>query len=104
MPQQNHSIFVKVLEKMYQVKCPAENAHELQEAAHFLDKKMREIRDVGNIIGSDRIAVIAALNIAHSLLRTEKKENKHIDVVLERIRDMQQKAEGLLNQQEQIEF
>ena len=42
---------------------------ELQDAVAFLDRRMREIRDGGKVAGADRIAVMAALNIAHELLR-----------------------------------
>ena len=42
---------------------------ELLEAVAYLDRRMREIRDAGKVSGTDRIAVMAALNIAHEVLR-----------------------------------
>ena len=40
----------------------------MREAAAYLDAKMREIRDAGKVVGHERIAIMAALNIAHELL------------------------------------
>ncbi len=62
-------IKVQILGKEYPIACPADEQHELLIAARFLDGKMREIRDTGRIIGSERIAVMAGLNIAHELLQ-----------------------------------
>ncbi len=59
---------VKILEKEYQFSCPAEDRKSLLESAEILNAKMREIRDGGKVVGLDRIAVMAALNMAHDLL------------------------------------
>lgn len=61
---------VSILGKEYQVACPAEQHAELLLSARYLDEQMRAIRATGKVIGLERIAVMAALNIAHELLRT----------------------------------
>lgn len=61
-------IAVKILGKDYQVACPQEQTHHLLDAALLLDSKMKDIKASGRIIGLDRIAVMAALNLAHELL------------------------------------
>ncbi|MDD1649533.1 MAG: cell division protein ZapA [Methylococcaceae bacterium] len=66
-------IKVQILGKEYPVSCPADEQHELLLAARYLDEKMREIRDIGRIIGTERIAVMAALNIAHELLQLRQR-------------------------------
>ncbi len=66
-------IKVQILGKEYPVACPADEQHELLLAARYLDEKMREIRDIGRIIGTERIAVMAALNIAHELLQERRR-------------------------------
>ena len=55
---------VKILEKEYQISCPAEERKALVDSAELLNRKMREIRDSGKVVGLDRIAVMAALNMA----------------------------------------
>ncbi len=63
-------VSVKILEKEYHVACPPEERPALLDSAEYLNRKMREIRDSGKVIGLDRIAVMAALNIVNELLKT----------------------------------
>jgi cell division protein ZapA len=63
-----NSITVQILDKEYSIICPQEERTNLVSAARYLDGKMREIRSSGKVIGADRIAVMAALNITHDLL------------------------------------
>ncbi|HAR29958.1 MAG TPA: cell division protein ZapA [Gammaproteobacteria bacterium] len=63
------TVSVKILEKEFQVSCPAEEVEALTAAAGFLDQQMRRIREAGKVFGIDRIAVMAALNITHEMLQ-----------------------------------
>jgi len=63
---------VTVLGREYKVACREQERAELVEAVQFLDQRMREIRDSGKVVGVERIAVMAALNIAHELLRARR--------------------------------
>jgi cell division protein ZapA len=63
-------ISVKILEKEYHVTCPVDERPALIDSAEYLNRKMREIRDSGKVIGLDRIAVMAALNIVNELLQS----------------------------------
>jgi cell division protein ZapA len=65
------TVTVRILDKEYQVACPADEVDELTASARHLDKQMRTIRESGKVLGLDRMAVMAALNIAHDLLRTQ---------------------------------
>ncbi len=67
---QPHTVTVNILDKEYQVACPEEQEAELVISAKYLDKQMRGIRDSGKVIGLERIAVMAALNISHELLKS----------------------------------
>ena len=67
-------VSVRILEKEYQVACLPEERSELLDSAEFLNGKMRDIRDAGNIVGLDRIAVMAALNLAHELLKRNRND------------------------------
>ena len=64
-------VTIRVLDKEYQVACPPEEKNALLDSARFLDAKMREIRDERKMVGADRVAVMAALNIAHDLLQCQ---------------------------------
>lgn len=59
---------IRILEKEYVVSCPDGEQEALRASASFLDERMREARDGGNIVGTERIAVMAALNVAHEFL------------------------------------
>jgi cell division protein ZapA len=62
---------VNVMGREFRVACPESEQKELLEAVDYLNKKMDEIRDNGKVIGVERIAIMAALNIAHELLTTK---------------------------------
>lgn len=75
MSEMNPPIKVQILGKEYPISCPEDQQHELLIAARYLDDKMRQIRGAGRVIGTERIAVMAALNIAHELLQAQQ-QNK----------------------------
>ena len=68
-------IDVTIFGRQYKVACSEDERAELAEAVAHLDRKMREIRDRGKVAGVHRIAVMAALNIMHELLR-ERQSNR----------------------------
>lgn len=70
---QSNTVTVHILDKEYCIACPADERANLESAARYLDGKMREIRSGGKVIGADRIAVMAALNITHDLLHKEER-------------------------------
>lgn len=67
MNQQN-TVTIHIMDKMYHIVCPPDERANLENAARYLDSRMREIRSNGKVIGADRVAVMAALNITHELL------------------------------------
>lgn len=86
------TIGVRILDKEYQVNCPAEDVQALTESAKYLDNQMKTIRDSGKVLGVDRIAVMAALNIANEYLRNRdvagtvtSKTEKKIQVLNEQL-------------------
>ena len=95
---------IKILEKEYQISCPASERAALIESADLLNRKMREIRDTGKVIGLDRIAVMAALNMANELLRSRSTgENLEGDAKL-RLQAMRERVEGALQTSRQLEL
>ncbi len=87
---------LRILEREYRVICPEEERDSLLASAAYLSKKMKQIRDGGKIIGMDRIAVMAALNIAHELLQ-EQNHSGGVDSVDMRIRLLQDRIEHTLD-------
>lgn len=63
---------VSILGRDYKVACKESERAELTEAVSLLDARMREIRDGGKVASIDRIAVMAALNLAHEALRAKR--------------------------------
>lgn len=99
---------VTILGREYRVACAEDEQAELLEAVALLDARMREIRDKGRTGGVDRIAVMAALNIANELLRERKKparaSGRAIDapVAQRRIRDMGEAIDKVLASQDKL--
>lgn len=94
-------VSVRILEKEYQVACLPEERSELLDSAEFLNGKMRDIRDAGNIVGLDRIAVMAALNLAHELLKRNRNDAIESEVS-ERVREMRERVESALSRAQQL--
>ena len=76
MSETTPPIKVQILGKEYPIACSPDEHHELLIAARYLDDQMRRIRDTGRVIGTERIAVMAALNIAHELLQARSESRQ----------------------------
>ncbi len=102
----SQAVAITILDKEYLIACPEDEKHDLMRSADYLDRKMREIRDGGKIIGTERIAVMAALNIAHELLSDQKAEsNGKLDPAIgQRIRSLQNRIEEALYRSRQLEI
>ncbi|MBU0654523.1 MAG: cell division protein ZapA [Gammaproteobacteria bacterium] len=61
-------VIVRILDKEYMVACPEGEQEALLASSRRIDKEMRKIRDSGKVLGTDRIAVMVALNLAHELM------------------------------------
>ena len=67
MSKKPQIVSVTILNKEYKIACPAEEQQTLLNTAHQLHAKMRKLHDSGKVTGTDRVAVMAALNLAHEL-------------------------------------
>ena len=74
MNKKPHTVSLTIMGKEYRIACDPEEEEDLIHSAHQLDVQMRKMRDSGKIAGPDRIAVMAALNLAHEL-RMMKNQN-----------------------------
>ncbi len=97
-------VSVQILDKEYLVACQPDEKDTLLESSRHLDQKMREIRDSGKIIGTDRIAVMAALNITHELLEHQRSSKTEDFAASKRFMKLQSKIESALTANKQLEF
>ncbi|MET0014320.1 MAG: cell division protein ZapA [Sedimenticola sp.] len=104
MSNDNVPVTVRIMEKEYRVACQEGEQESLLASARFLDERMREIRTGGRVIGTDRIAVMAALNLAHDLLEQKDSKDDTSQGISKRLRIMQEKIEIALSQSNQLEL
>ncbi len=90
-------VSVQILDKEYRIGCKEGEQQDLINSAQYVDRRMRELRQSGRVIGSDRIAVMVALNIAHELLECRHSQTRNEEAISQRIRSLQKKIEGALN-------
>ncbi|MFP6808359.1 MAG: cell division protein ZapA [Pseudomonadales bacterium] len=83
---ESKTVTVSILDKDYQINCGEDEVAVLQQSAQYVDEKMREIKTSSNVFGLDRLAVMAALNIANDLI---SQTNKTKDVVDHQKNDLQ---------------
>jgi len=88
MSQEALSVTVQILDKDYRISCSAEEQHGLMDCARMLDRRMREVRQNGRVIGADRIAVMAALNLLYETIQ----QRSGGDVDVRRLNALQQRA------------
>lgn len=93
---QSNTVTVQILDKEYCIACPADERSNLQSAARYLDGKMREIRSGGKVIGADRVAVMAALNITHDLLHKQQHLDQQATTTRDHVRDLLDRVDNAL--------
>ena len=97
-------VSVRLLDRQYEVACPVEERSDLLDSAEYLDGKMREIRDTGKVVGLDRIAVIAALNIANELIKQRKNGSVVEGDLGARLKTLRERVESALEKGQQLEL
>lgn len=103
MSNEQRPVTVVILDKEYLVACGEKERDALHASVDFLNGKMRELRDGGKIIGTERIAVMAALNIAHEFLQYKQQNDNFAGDVNLMIRRLQDKISGALNVRQRVE-
>jgi cell division protein ZapA len=95
---------VRILEKEYFVACPNDERTELLDSAELLNTRMKEIRDSGKIVGLDRIAVMAALNLAHEIIKLRARDHGTEQETTHRLRNLRERVEAALENGQQLEL
>jgi len=95
-------ITLSILGRDYRIACRPEERNELLACAHYVDQKMAAIRDGGRILGADRLAVMAALQIAQELFGTKGTDGTELADMRRRLRDLTAMADEILAPQEKL--
>ena len=103
MSSQVTPVTIKVLDKEYMVSCPPEERESLVESARLLDRRMRETRDGGKVLGTERMAVIAALNIVHELLQTREEHREREQALGAEMQRLGEKIDAALGRRSEDE-
>lgn len=94
---ESEPIAINIFGKEYQVACEKEDQPALIAASTLLDSRMQEIRSAGKILGTERVAVMAALNIAHELIESQKNSSQDSDAAFDKIKALQEQVEAALS-------
>jgi len=97
-------VSVRLLDREYQVACPADERSNLLDSAEYLDAKMKEVRDSGKVVGLDRIAVISALNIANELMQLKRNGTSVEGDVGAKLKTLRERVESALAKGQQLEL
>ena len=97
-------VSIRILDKEYQVACPASERTDLLDSAEILNQKMREVRDNSGVVGLDRIAVMAALNMANDLLHARARDKELDGDVSLRLKMISDRVESVLGSTQQLDL
>ncbi len=92
---------ISILGRDFSVACPPDEQEALLEAANYLDGNMKEIQKTGKIIGAERVAIMAALNITNDLLKLQKATAGQ-EQVQERLNTLQDRIDAALREAESV--
>jgi len=102
MAESAKTIEISILGRNYKIACEEGEREALMEAVAFLDSKMGEIKKAGKVSGTDRIAVMAALNIAHELLSLKLGNGFDLGQAKRRISSIEAKLDAAIAQQDKL--
>ena len=93
---------MRILEKEYQVNCGQDEVDQLTASARYLDAQMRGIRDSGKVLGLDRMAVMAALNIANDLLSVRTDRTSAVTTIEKKIGELHERVTAAIADAKQL--
>ena len=100
MKETSGGVTVNIFGKEFMISCPENEREALLAAAGYLDKKMREIHNAGKVIGAERCAIMAGLNIANELLDLKRHGGMSLEAV-QKLRFLQGKIDAVLGRDAQ---
>ena len=100
----SETLTISIMNKEFQVACPEGEEEALQRAARYLSERMQEIRQSGKVVGMDRIAIMAALNMSHELLSGQSRVQTSQDYAKLRIRALNDRLENAIADGKQLKI
>ncbi len=98
----SRSLDVNIMGREFRVACPEGEEQALLDAVAYLDRKMNDIREGGKIVGVEKIAIMAALNISHELLSARLPGGFDIGEFKRRMGSMQAQIEQAMSDQDKL--
>jgi cell division protein ZapA len=102
MPTGAKSLEVNIFGRSYKIACEDGEREALLQAVAYLDGKMNDVRKTGKVTGTERIAVMVALNLAHELLATKLGSGFDLGQAKRRIAAIESKLDAALASQEKL--
>ena len=93
---QSKPVRVSILDKEYLISCPDDEREQLYAVVDFINEKLLEVKGSGNVIGTERIVIMATLNIADELLAYKRKNKDYTESVDSVVKRLQTKIDGVL--------
>jgi cell division protein ZapA len=97
-------VSVQILGKEYLIACPPAERDDLQKAAALLDARLKEVRGAGKVVGTDRLLIMTALNMANDLAKLQAREEQRGAELGTRVKQMRERVERALVQGQQLEL
>jgi len=95
------SVDIEILGREFTIACNDDERQDLLDAVDYLEKKMRDIRDAGKVVGVERVAIMAALNLSHEVLNA-KTGDIDIGDYKRRINAMQNQIDDVIADQNKL--
>src|SRR6185312_16682990 len=102
MAEAPKTVEVNLLGRSYRVACSEGEREALMQAVAYLDTKMNEIRKAGKVVGTERIAVMAALNVAHELLSVKLGGGFDVGAAKRRLSAIESRLDEAIAKQEKL--
>lgn len=102
MKDTDHTAAITILDRTYHIKCLPEEVPQLQASANYLNSEMRKMGQSSQLLNPEKLAVVAALNIAHELMTYKNQKNAYIDVMHEQIKSLQRRIQQFLGTKEEV--
>jgi cell division protein ZapA len=94
-------VSVRLLGKSYQIKCPPEQAEALQTSAHYIENKLREMKQASGSTDTHQLLVVMALNLCHELTVLKSEKNQSSDTVGQKLQSLQNRIQCFLAEHEE---
>ena len=91
---------ISILDKEYLITCPEDEREQLYAVVEFVNEKLLEVKSSGSVIGTERIVIMAALNIANELIAYKRRNKDYTESVGSVVQRLQTKIDGILTKDE----